>query len=58
MKKKEKKAKKQKYYQDNKERLQEMAGDGYKTLSKKKKIGKENTQKINTGIYLKKISKN
>ena len=47
------------YYENDKERLTEQARDKYRNLSEdlKKKIKKENTEKIDLSIYLKKRKK-
>ena len=47
------------YYENDKERLTEQARDKYRNLSEdlKKKIKKENTEKIDISIYLKKRKK-
>ena len=42
------------YYEKGKERLREQAGDKYRNLSEEKKIKKENVEKADTEIYLKK----
>ena len=42
------------YYEKGKERLREQVGDKYRNLSEEKKIKKENVEKADTEIYLKK----
>ena len=46
------------YYQRNKERLREPARNKYRSLSEEDKIKRENTEKIDIIICLKKRSKN
>ena len=45
------------YYEKGKERLREQVGDKYRNLSEEKKIKKENVEKADTEIYLKKKNK-
>ena len=45
------------YYENDKERLREQARDKYRNLSEEKKIKKENTEKIDISICLKKTDK-
>ena len=42
------------YYEKGTERLRKQAGDEYRNLSEEKKIKKENVEKTDTEIYLKK----
>ena len=46
------------YYENDKERLREQARDKYRNLSEEKKIKRENIEKIDIIIYLKKRKKN
>ena len=45
------------YYENDKERLREQARDKYRNLSEEKKIKKENTEKTDIAICLKKRNK-
>ena len=45
------------YYEKGKERLREQVGDKYRNLSEEKKIKKENVEKTDTEICLKKKNK-
>ena len=45
------------YYEKGKERLREQVGDKYGNLSEEKKIKKENVEKADTEICLKKKNK-
>ena len=45
------------YYENDKERLRDQARDKYRNLSEQKKIKKENMEKTDTAICLKKRSK-
>ena len=45
------------YYENDKERLREQARDKCRNLQKKKKIKRENMEKTNTEICLKKKNK-
>ena len=45
------------YYENDKERLREQARDKYRNLSEEKKLKKENMEKIDMSIYLKKRKK-
>ena len=45
------------YYKNNKERLREQARDKYRNLSEEEKIKKENMEKIDISICLKKRKK-
>ena len=45
------------YYENDKERLREQARDKYRNLSEEKKIKKENMEKIDISICLKKRKK-
>ena len=45
------------YYEKGKERLREQVGDKYRNLSEEKKIKKENVEKADTEICLKKKNK-
>ena len=45
------------YYENDKERLREQARDKYRNLSKEEKIKKENMEKINIAICLKRRKK-
>ena len=46
------------YYENNKEKLREQARDKYKNLSEEEKIKKENMEKTDIIICLKKKNKN
>ena len=46
------------YYENNKERLREQARNKYRNFSEEDKIKRENTEKIDIIICLKKRSKN
>ena len=46
------------YYENDKERLREQARDKYRNLSEEEKIKKENMEKIDISICLKKRNKN
>ena len=45
------------YYENDKERLREQTRDKYRNLSEEKKIKKENMEKTDISICLKKIKK-
>ena len=45
------------YYENDKERLRGQARDKYRNLCEEKKIKRENTEKANIAIYLKKRNK-
>ena len=45
------------YYENDKERLKEQARDKYRNLSEEKKIKRENMEKTDTAIRLKKRNK-
>ena len=47
-----------KYYEDDKERLREQARDKYRNLSEEKRMKRENMEKIDIIICLKKRNKN
>ena len=46
------------YYENDKERLREQARDKYRNLSEEEKIKRENMEKADTAICLKKRNKN
>ena len=46
------------YYENDKERLREQARDKYRNLSEEEKIKRENMEKTDTAICLKKRNKN
>ena len=46
------------YYENDKERLKEQARDKYRNLSEEEKIKRENMEKTDTAICLKKRNKN
>ena len=46
------------YYENDKERLREQARDKYRNLSEEEKIKRENIEKTDTAICLKKRNKN
>ena len=45
------------YYENDKERLREQARDKYRNLSEEEKIKRENMEKTDTTIFLKKKNK-